>query len=323
MRASGPRIPRQRRMHHRCALALVLLAAAPLPAQKTSLGFWEPPPSADKWLTHAPRRDSERYAALRQAFADAHCADPEQDESELARKDKNLACTLPGQTPQTILVVARYDGRAGPGFQSTWADAITLPLLDRALQAQPRRHTFEFVALNGDEGESAFFTALRQSANPAPSAIVILDGLGWGLPLWFTVPSVKATPGHPAELGANGLLGAIGSAICRFMKIPDPAPLDSDRFRTNGGFAAAEDYRRQRYESTLFRGAGSIPELLLYSDRPEAATIETVDLDVKDIRKDLDYAAYVLCLADLKLDAPPPAAPASVTPPSTAPSAPQ
>ncbi|HTV16267.1 MAG TPA: hypothetical protein VME68_16215 [Acidobacteriaceae bacterium] len=291
------------------ALALALFAAPSLAAQKTGLAFWEPPASVDALLSHAPRRDSGRYTMLRQAFVDAHCADPDQDGSELAGKDKNLSCTLPGATPQTILVVARYDGRAGPGFQSTWVDALTLPLLDRAIQAQPRHHTFQFVAMNGDEGEYAFLQKLRKSEKPAPSAMIILDGLGWGSPLWYTVPSVKATPGHPAELGVNGLLGAIASGIGRFMKIPDPTALNPEHFRSNVGFSSAEYYRSQRYESTLFRGAGSIPELLLYSDRPEAATIDSVDLDVKDIRKDLDYAAYVLCLADLKLDAP--AAPAS------------
>lgn len=309
MRTNGSCIANRRA--RLCAAAVALLTATALPAQKTSLGFWEPPAAADKLLTHAPRRDSERYRELRQAFIDAHCADPEQGESEMARKDKNLACPVPGATPQTILVVARYDGRAGPGFESSWADAILLPLLDRAIQAQPRHHTFVFVELDGDEGEYAFFQKVRKSENPQPSAMIILDGLGWGLPLWYTVPSVRATSGHAAELGTNGLLGAVASDISRFMKVPDPMELNPEHFRSNVGFAAAEDYRRQRYQSTLFRGAGSLPELLLYSDRPEAATIDSVDLDVKDIREDLDYVAYVLCLADLKLDA---LAPAAIAP---------
>lgn len=311
MRMPGSRLLIRRRIPHRCAafLALTLLAAVPLRAQKTGLAFWEPSPAADNLLVHAPRHDPERYAALRQAFVDFHCtAGLMQEQPVGAHGDRNLVCTLPGETPGSILVAARYDGRAGAGFESTWVDALFLPLLDHAIQAQPRHHTFIFAALFGEDGEAAFFTALRSSGKPQPSAMFVLDGLGWDSPLWYTVPAIKATPAHPAELGVNGLLGGIAAAICRFMKIPDPANLSPAHFKTDGGFSAAEYYRAQRYESTLFRGAGAIPELLIYSDRPEAATIESVDLEPRDIRKDLDYAAYVLCLADIKLDAPPPAA---------------
>jgi hypothetical protein len=215
-----------------CSLTFATLGAATLCAQRTGLGFWEPPPSVDALLEHTPHHDADRYAALRQAFIEYHCADPQQDESEAARKGRNLLCTLPGQTSDTILVVARYDGRAGAGFQPTWVDAYLLPLLDHALQAQTRRHTFVFAALDGDDGETAFFNDLHKSGQPQPSAMIILDGLGWGRPLWYTVPSVKATPGHAAELGANGVLGGIASAIDRFLKLPDPAGLTPAGFKT-------------------------------------------------------------------------------------------
>ncbi|HTW50012.1 MAG TPA: hypothetical protein VMD92_18790 [Acidobacteriaceae bacterium] len=308
MRMLGSRISFRRRTPHLCAcLALALFSAASLCAQKTGLAFWEPPASADALLAHPPKHDPDRYAALRQAFIGFHCtADLMQEQPVGTHGDKNLICTLPGQTPVSILVVARYDGHAGPGFQSTWVDAAVLPLLDHALQAQPRRHTIIFAALIGDNGETSFFTALRNSGKPLPSAMIILDGLGWGSPLWYTVPSVKATPTHPAELGVNGFLGGIASAICRFMKVPEPAPLSPAHYLTNAGFSAAEYYRLQRYESSLFRSAGATPELLIFSDQPEQATQQAVvDIGLPDIRKDFDYAAYVVCLADLKLDPPP------------------
>jgi hypothetical protein len=315
MRTLGSRISFCRRFQHCCAacLALALFSANSLYAQRTSLAFWEPPATADALLTHAPRHDPDRYAALRQAFVDFHCtAELMQEQPVGTHGDKNLVCTLPGQTPGSILVVARYDGRAGAGFQSTWVDAYMLPLLDHAIQAQPRHHTFIFAAVFGEDGEAAFFTALRSSGKPLPSAMFVLDGLGWSSPLWYTVPAVKGTPTHPAELGVNGLLGGIASGICRFMKVPDPAPLTPAHFLTDGGFSAAEYYRSQRYESTLFRSAGTIPELLIFSDQPEQASQQAViDLDLPSIRKDLDYAAYVLCLADLKLDAALPPAPAA------------
>jgi hypothetical protein len=288
MRTPGSRIPSHRRIPHLCAVcfAVALFSAGSLRAQKGGLAFWEPAPAADALLVHSPKHDPDRYAALRKA--------------------------LPGKTPASILVVARYDGKAGAGFQPTWVDAFFLPLLDHAVQAQLRRHTFVFAALIGEDGEAAFFTALHNSGKPAPSATVVLDGLGWGLPHWYTVPSVKATTGHPAELGINGLLGGIATGISRYMKIPDPANLSPAQFLTNAGFSAAEVYRSQRYESTLFHSAGAVPELLIFSDQPEQATQQAVvDLALSDIRKDFDYAAYILCLADLKLDA----SPAPATPP--------
>jgi hypothetical protein len=321
MRTNGPRL-RLRNCFaalRAAGAALACLAAAAAPAQHTSLAFWEPPPSADALLDHAPRRDPDRYAALRQAFIEYHCTpDLMQEQPAGTHGDRNLICTLPGQTPGSILVAARYDGRAGAGFQSTWVDAYFLPLLDHAIQAQPRHHTFVFAALFGEEGERAYFSALHNSGKPLPSAMFVLDGLGWGAPLWYTVPAVKATPSHPADLGVNGLLGGVAAGIGRFMKVPDPTPLTPGRFLTESGFSAAEYYRSQRYESTLFRSAGAIPELLLYSDRPESATMESVDLETASIRKDLDYTAYVLCLADVKLEPEPAPAPAS-PPPDSAP----
>jgi hypothetical protein len=325
MRIIGLRISFRRKRLHLCAAALVLalLIAAPLRAQKTGLAFWEPAPAADALLNHAPHHDLDRYAALRQAFVDSRCTGDQMQEQPVgAHGDRNLICTLPGQMSGSILVVARYDSHAGPGFQSTWVDAYSLPLLDHALQAQPRRHTYIFAALLGDDGETAFFTALRSSGKPLPSAMIILDGLGWGLPLWYTVPSVRATPTHPAEFGPNGLLGGVASGISRYMKIPEPGNLSPAHFLTNAGFSAAEYYRSQRYESSLFRSAGTIPELLIFSDQPEQATQQAVvDMALSDIRRDFDYAAYILCLADLKLDAPA-AAPANTPAPAAAPTPP-
>jgi hypothetical protein len=326
MQTIGSRIPFCFAIRRRGAVcfALTLLVAAPLRAQKTGLAFWEPAPSADALLAHSPKHDADRYAALRQAFVDFHCAPDQMQEQPVGTHgDRNLICTLPGQTPGSILIVARYDNHAGAGFQSTWVDAYSLPLLDHALQAQPRRHTFIFAALMGDDGETAFFTALRSSGKPLPSAMVVLDGLGWGLPLWYTVPSVKATPTHPEEFGANGLLGGIASGIGKYMKIPEPANLSPGQFLTNAGFSAAEYYRSQRYESSLFRSAGTIPELLIFSDEPERATQQAVvDMALPDIRRDFEYAAYILCLADLRLEALPAPAVAPASPPAAVDSAP-
>jgi hypothetical protein len=303
-------------------VAGALLAASAADAQKTGgLAFWEPPKADEPILERSPHNDPGRYAALRQAFVEFHCTgDLMQEQPVGPRSDRNLICTLPGQTPDAILVAARYDGKAGAGFQNTWVDAFLLPLLDHALQAQPRRHTFVFAALFGQGGEAAFFNQLRSSGKPLPHALIVLDGLGWGLPLWYTVPSVKATPGHPAELGANGVLGGIAAGLCRVLGIPEPANLTPARFTTEGGYSSAEYYRSQRQESSLFRSAGDIPELLLYTDITDTATQTSTDLETSDIHRDFDYAAWVLCLTDRKLD-PPPAAISPAEAPAAAPAA--
>ena len=307
-------------------VAASILAASALRAQKTGgLAFWEPPKADEPILERSPHNDPGRYAALRQAFVDFHCTSDQMQEQPVGpRGDRNLICTLPGQTPDVILVAARYDGHAGAGWQTTWVDAFLLPLLDHALQAQPRRHTFLLAALDGQEGEAAFFAQLRSSGKPLPHAMIVLDGLGWGLPLWYTVPSVKATPGHPAEPGANGVLGGIAAGLCRILGIPEPANLSPAKFTTEGGYSAAEYYRSQRQESSLFRSAGDIPELLLYTDLTDTASLTSTDLETSDIHKDFDYAAWVLCFADRKLDPPPapaeaPAAAPAATSPATGP----
>jgi hypothetical protein len=296
---------------------LALIGASAAQAQKSGLAFWEPPPAVSALFEHSPHNDPGRYAALRQAFIEFHCTDSLMDEPPAgAHGDKNLICTLPGQTAQSILIVARYDGHAAAGFQPSWVDAFVLPLLYHALQAQPRHHTFVFAALHGDDGEAAFFTRLHGSAGPQPSAMIVLDGLGYGPPLWYTVAPPKPSTDPANPLGVNGILGGVAAAICRAIKIPAPEPLNPDHYTTNGGFFNAQNWRGKRQQSTLFRSAGEIPELLIYADCPDN-TDRVDDLAMPDMQKDLDFAAWVLCLADVKLDSPPtPVQPAPAGPPA-------
>lgn len=302
------------------AACLTLIPVPAVLAQRPGgLAFWEPPPPAAALLEHSPRNDPSRYAVLRQAFVDFHCTDTlMQEQAAGPRGDKNLICTLPGQTPGSILVAARYDGKADAGFQPTWVDAFLLPVLYHALQAQPRRHTFIFAALHGEDGEAAFFTQLHASIAPQPSAMIVLDGLGFGPPLWYTVapPRPSDDPNNP--WGVNGTLGGVAAAVARAIKIPPTQNVDPDRYPTAAASFLAQAWRGRRQKSTLFLSAGSLPELLIYADRP-INDDQVNDVSTADIHKDLDYAAWFLCFTDLKLDPPPvPAAPAATTPGSPA-----
>ncbi|MGC2619745.1 MAG: hypothetical protein WA414_11945, partial [Acidobacteriaceae bacterium] len=291
--------PRHTRIQRRAGLTCLLLELtllATASAQKTKgLAFWEPPPTSDAILNQFPKQDDARYATLRKAFADLQCTGSLMQEQPAGKHgEKNLVCTLPGQTANTILVVARYESHASSGWHSSWCDAWMLPLLYHALQAQPRRHTYILAALYGADGEAKFFDQLHDTKQPAPAAMFVVDGLGYGLPLWHTVPS-KTTGNGEIAWGANGFLAEMASAVGRVMKIPAPAPLDRLQYSIASDFALAQDWRNERYESTLFKQAGDIPELLIYSDR-------VPDIDVPAFHKEMDYIAWILCFADVKLD---------------------
>jgi hypothetical protein len=300
-----------RRLGSVCGL-LAAIAAAPAYAQKGGLAFWEPPPADAALLEHSPHGDAARYDALRKTFVEFHCTDERMQERPAnTRGDKNLVCTLPGQTPTPILIVARYDGKADVGWDSSWVDGFLLPVLYHALEAQPRRHTFVFAALHGEDGEASFFAHLHSAGMVQPSAMVILDGMGMGAPVWYTVAPPKPSGDAQNPWGVNGLLGGVASAICRVLKVPDRPPLNQENYTTNGAFFDAQNWRGKRYASTLFKSAGEIPELLIYTDKPDDSNGNR-DLATADIHKDVDFAAWFLCFADVKLD--PPAAPA---PPAT------
>jgi len=66
-------------------------------------------------------------------------------------------------------VAARYDHRdrmddAAKG----WSEAVMLPILYNALQAQHRQHTFLFVELSGRAGEDAFLGSFRKHGRQPP-----------------------------------------------------------------------------------------------------------------------------------------------------------
>ena len=108
-------------------------------AQKNGLAFWEPDPGhVDPVLGLTPKNDALRYDVLRRSFDNFECKTGLMQEQAAGKHGaKNLLCTLPGETAETIFVLARYDDR-GRGYP-TLADALMLPLLYHALQAQLNR----------------------------------------------------------------------------------------------------------------------------------------------------------------------------------------
>ena len=102
------------------------------------------------------------------------------------------------KTKSQIIVAARYERKGeSTGAGGRWSEALMLPLLYNALQAQPRLHTFVFAALNGEAGEKAFFDPLRKKAGQSPAALVVLDKIGLGAPSIYTVkPALFSKKSH-------------------------------------------------------------------------------------------------------------------------------
>ena len=238
---------------------------SPSESRQTALppAFWElQPAQVDAMLLPIPDSDDSRYRHLRQYFSDLHCPSQLMVEQTVTKHvGKNLMCVLPGKNVEQILVVARYDYR----WESNgWSDAVALPILYNALQAQPRQHTFVFAALSGSPGEKELFVNLRKNNQPKVQAIVVLDWLGMGDPRFYT-------PG-------NKLLGTEAAFTAHLQGVSvlnDPLASSASR-------------------NAVLSLAGKIPSILVYSRYSQKVSAPA-------FHKDFDFAAYYLCRIDTQL----------------------
>jgi hypothetical protein len=240
---------------------------SPSEAQQGALppAFWElQPAQVDAMLLPIPDSDHSRYLHLHQYFSDLRCPSRLMVEQTVPKHlGKNLMCVLPGKNAEQILVVARYDHHWETG---SWSDAVALPMLYNALQAQPRQHTFVFAALSGSAGEKELFINLRKNSQPAVQAIVVLDWLGMGEPRFY-----------PSN---NKLLNTEAAFTARIQGISVPIndPL-SEAFSHN----------------TVLSLADRIPSILIHS----GDSVRQVSTPA--FHKDFDFVAYYLCRIDTKL----------------------
>ena len=272
------------------ASALLLIPGRAGLAQRNGLAFWEPDPGkVDAVLQANSKQDRERYGILRRSFANFECTGDLMEQQRVSKHDDNLICALPGQSGDRVVVAARYD-RDGDGWP-TWDDAIMLPLLYHALQAQPRQHTFVFAALHGYSGEKTFFEWLERSG-AEPSANIVIENMGLGEPNCYTVRPKKPGPGKD-DWGINGMLCGQAAATRRLMGLPasDSPNALADPF---ANFVLTR--RATLFESDLYKRARSAPSALLYSDVSIQATKGA-------FYQDFDFAAWVLCQIDRKLQA--------------------
>ena len=166
-------------------LAILLTVASAGADQRPSIIFRNlPKKTVDLLVLNVPQTNSIRLAQLKQTFKDLQC-NGENLREQQADEGKNLLCTLPGKSTDTILVLAHYE-HEGNGMSAidNWSGAIMLPFLFHALTAVPRQQTFIFAAHYGSSGGKALLNSMPHTQRHAVKSVIALDALGLG-PLRF------------------------------------------------------------------------------------------------------------------------------------------
>jgi hypothetical protein len=260
--------------------------------QKSGLAFWEPDAKhVDPVLQVNPKTTALRYSVLRHSFVDFGCT-PGLLEEQAAGKhgEKNLVCTLPGKTPETILILSRYDAQGKT--QPAWDAALMLPLAYHALQAQPRQFTFIFAVLDGYNGEKAFFSWLHAAGRQPPTATIVLDSLGMGL-IRLAEPRGKHQGKDSDYRAIQQRMGDEAAKTAQLMNIPDPSAMHVIPYNDPMGLGQQS---QRIVQSTLVDNALESPSAVLYS---EAGT----PVSAAAFHEQFDFVAWFLCAIDAKLAA--------------------
>ncbi|MGC2639420.1 MAG: hypothetical protein WA294_19700 [Acidobacteriaceae bacterium] len=282
------------------AVTLLCISTAAMYGQG-GIAFWETPAAKQEaMLSQVPADDAGRLAALRRYFIDAGCMGDHLTEQPLdppgkpggkkkRRAPANLVCTLPGESAQAVVVAVWYPEHSlYGGVTRGWPEAVALPMLYRALRAQPRRFTFVLAELSGDEGERVFLTSLADGTQGSVLCLVGLDALGVGDPQFYSVPRKQVpSAGWP---------------------VMDTLEREALRIAQLQGYGLLQQYlqamgpmKRSIYPNKLIDAARDMPRVLVYSGFRMAATPAA-------FRQDFDFTAYYLCAIDRQLnrDAPAP-----------------
>jgi hypothetical protein len=130
--------------------------------------------------------DGGREKRIRNWFAGAGCDGKHLSEQAISPElPPNVICVLPGNTQEIIVVGAHTDHvDSGDGVVDNWTGTVLLPALLYSLSAQPRHHTFVFVAFSGEEkglvGSRYYVDHLSIGERAQIEAMVNFDSLGLG-----------------------------------------------------------------------------------------------------------------------------------------------
>lgn len=125
-----------------------------------------------------------RLAELEALFTESGCSG-DRLSRQLVKGSKlpNLICTLPGDSPETVVVGAHYDfAGKGTGVIDNWSGASLLPSLFQALASTPRRYSIVFIGFTGEEkglaGSTAFIRQWTEAGRLPIVAMLNLECLG-------------------------------------------------------------------------------------------------------------------------------------------------
>jgi len=253
--------------------------------------------TVDAMVLGVPQPNQLRLAQVKRAFSDVECTETNLREQATA-EGTNLLCTLPGNSTDTILVVAHYL-HVGEGMSvvDDWSGAIMLPFLYRALTATPRRHTFTFVALSGEDGGKVFLSSLTHAQRHAIKAVVALDALGLG-PTRFYIHQLGALR-SPAE---NFLASQLIEAADNQGLTPPESSIPEAWFRI-------DDTRAFRYQG--------MPAILMHSvdgskrNVPGSADDKSDAIDTNAYFASYRTLCYYIVALDQMTDLPPTSSPRS------------
>lgn len=167
--------------------ASVIATAVACAAPVTQLRFGVVnPPIVEQRLKSYKVIDGEREAAVKSLFQSAGCSEGRLIEQPVkGSKLPNVICTVPGRADSVIVVGANFDhAEVGDGVIDNWSGASMLPSLYQALNIEPRRHTFVFVAFAGQHqgflGSRFYVDSLTSEQVQKIDAMVDIDSLGLG-----------------------------------------------------------------------------------------------------------------------------------------------
>jgi len=277
--------------------------AIPTRTKPRSIAFWsQPAENIDPALLQVPTENESRYEHLRQDFKALHCTTEEMEEQPIGHKGgRNLICTLPGSDGRApVVVAARYDRRSGSwGASQRWGEALMLPLLFNALRAEPRQHTFVFVALDGEAGEKTFFSELRKKSTRMPTSLVVLDSLGLGAPTIYTYDAEDMTRRSKQRAGINRVLAAEAMISAEVLQLPSPMPGAAEQ--VSGRRALLQSGVGPEDGNFILQREDEFPSILISSAPPSPLASPARTASPAAFHQDFDFIAYLLCRIDNRL----------------------
>lgn len=216
-------------------------------------------------LRTCPAKDIDRERELQTLFAESGCSGSNLTlQAPKHSKYGNVVCTLPGKSPDEILVGAHFDHvEAGAGAVDNWSGASLLPSLYESLSSAPRRHTFVFVGFyeeeEGEIGSGEYVQWLGKEKLKQIEAMVNMDTLGLG-------PTEVWLSHADKDLARRALI------VANAMKLPLTA-VNVEYV----GSTDSENFRAKKVPSITFHSLTQSTLSILHSKRDQLSEIRESD----------------------------------------------